>query len=737
MADDWKGRKSGADGPWDRLRQNGSPLRIILITAASVFLAEALVMVVIYAAGLTYPLNVILDPAILMIVLVPSLYFFLFRPVLEMVRMRRQAERELKQERDNFQKYLDIAGVMVLVLDGAGRIKLMNKRGCGILGYSERELIGMDWFRFVPERMRGEVRAVFNNLVGGGSELEGYFENPVLTRAGDERTILWHNIILREGGVITGVLSSGEDITERKRTERTLKESERRYRQIHNTAFDAMIVSDTGDRIIDCNPSAEAIFGYQRDELIGMELVRLMPEQYRQRHKEGVKWFLDTGVSTIQGKVVEIEGLRKNREVFPIELVVNSFTIGGEINFTGTIRDITERKRSEMEKERLQARINQAQKMEAIGRFAGGIAHDFNNVLTAIRGNAELALEDAERSGPLYHRLDGIILSVMLASKLTKQLLLFSRNHPFELVLLDVNKVIEDLLIIITRLIGDEVSVRTELEPGVWPVNADEGSLEQVIMNLAVNARDAMPGGGTLFIKTESVVVSPGDSMLMPGSKPGEMVRITVRDTGVGMEKEVAERIFEPFFTTKEPGKGTGFGLAVVYGIVRQHGGWISVESAPGKGTTFLVYMPALIGDRRLEPDRGGGVLDGKGERVLLVEDDFKARDFAKTALQEHGYAVAEASIVKDAADIFENGGVFDLVISDMALPDRTGFDLAEYAVARNPKTAVVLTGGFIDMKTQWPVLVEKGYAFLQKPYSIGGLLKTVKTALAERREGR
>ena len=441
-------------------------------------------------------------------------------------------------------------------------------------------------------------------------------------------------------------------------------------------------------------------------------------------------------VSTIQGTVVEMEGLRKNREVFPIELVVNSFTIGGRINFTGTIRDITERKRAEKEKERLQSRISQAQKMEAIGRFAGGIAHDFNNVLTAIRGNAELALEDADRSGPLYHRLDGIILSVMLASKLTKQLLLFSRNHPFELVLLNVNKVIEDILIIITRLIGDEVSVRTELEPGVWPVNADEGSLEQVIMNLAVNARDAMPGGGGLFIKTESVVVSPEDSRLMPGSKPGEMVRITVTDTGVGMEKEVAERIFEPFFTTKEPGMGTGFGLAVVYGIVRQHGGWISVESAPGKGTTFLVYMPAFIGERRLEPDLGEGALDGKGERVLLVEDDFKARDFVKTALQEHGYTVAEASIVKDAADIFENGGVFDLVISDMALPDRTGFDLAEYAVARNPKTAIVLTGGFIDRKTQLPVLVEKGYAFLQKPYSLGGLLKTVKTALAKRREG-
>ncbi len=720
-----------------------SPLHIMLITAVSVFFAEALVMFIFY---LTTPAGmrerglmlVLLDPVLLMIFLVPSLYFFLFRPVLNTVRMRREAELELKRERDNFHKYLDIAGVMVVVLDESGKIKLINRRGCDILGYSEKELAGRDWFHFVPERMRGEVRAVHAGLISGDAEAEGYFENPVVARTGEERTILWHNIILREDERITGTLSSGEDITERKRTERALKESERRYRQIHNTAFDGLIVSDAEDRIFDCNPSAEKIFGYKRAELIGMELLKLMPEQYRQRHKEGVKWFLETGISTIQGKVVELEGLRKNGETFPIELVVNSFTIGGQVNFTGTIRDITERKRAEKEKELLQAQINQAQKMEAIGRFAGGIAHDFNNVLTAIRGNAELALEDLDKSDPLYKRIDGIILSVMLASKLTKQLMLFSRGHPFELVPLNVNKVIEDLLIMISRLIGEEVSISTELEPGVWNVNADEGNLEQVIMNLSVNARDAMPGGGTLFIKTENVVVSAEESRLMPGSKPGEAVRITVRDTGTGMEKEVAARIFEPFFTTKEPGKGTGFGLAVVYGIVRQHGGWISVDSAPGKGTTFLVYMPAVIEKRRPERAHAPGEFNGSGERVLLVEDDLKVRDFTKTALLEHGYSVAETPRVKDAIDIFDKeGGAFDIVLSDISLSDRTGFDLADYIATRNSKAAVVLMSGFLDMKTQWPTMVEKGYRFLQKPYSLGSLLRTVKTALGEWGMGR
>ncbi|MBI2413463.1 MAG: PAS domain S-box protein [Deltaproteobacteria bacterium] len=724
MGNDKKERKAG--GRYLSQEVYYSPLHIMLITAVSVFFAEALVMFIFY---ITSPAEmkerglmlILLDPVLLMIFLVPSLYFFLFRPVLNTVRMRREAEIELKRERDNFHKYLDIAGVMVLVLDESGKIKLINKRGCDILGYSERELAGRDWFHFIPERMRSEVRTVYAGLISGEAESEGYFENPVVTRTGEERMILWHNIILREDERISGVLSSGEDITERKRTERALKESERRYRQIHNTAFDGMIVSNPEDKVIDCNPSAEAIFGYQRSELIGMDLKKLMPEKYRERHKEGVKWFLDTGISTIQGKVVELEALRKNGEIFPIELVVNSFTIGGQVNFTGTIRDITERKRAEKEKELLQAQISQAQKMEAIGRFAGGIAHDFNNVLTAIRGNAELALEEMDKGDPMYQRIDGIILSVMLASKLTKQLMLFSRGHPFELVPLNVNKVIEDLLIMISRLIGEEVSISTELEPGVWNVNADEGNLEQVIMNLAVNARDAMPAGGTLFIKTENVVVSQEESRLMPGSKPGEAVRITVRDTGTGMEKEVAARIFEPFFTTKEAGKGTGFGLAVVYGIVRQHGGWITIESAPGKGTTLFVYMPAVIEKKRsAERGRGAAELNGSGERILLVEDDLKVRDFTKTALQEHGYSVAEASRVKDAADIFDKeGGSFDLVLSDVSLSDRTGFDLADYISTRNSKIAVVLN------------------RFLQKPYSLGSLLRIVKSALGERKMGR
>ncbi|MDO8425929.1 MAG: PAS domain S-box protein, partial [Deltaproteobacteria bacterium] len=559
-----------------------SPVRILIITALSIFVAETAVMF----AFIYFPLvsekpilHALLDSTLLILMLLPVLYLFLFRPLILLVNERRSAEADLTGEKEKLRKYLEVAAVIVLVLDKDGKVALINRRGSEVLGYDEGEIVGKDWFEgFIPQRIREEVRTVFLRLMAGEEEAVGYYENPVVTRYDGENIILWHNSILKEDGRIIGVLSSGEDITERKKTERALKESERRYRQIHNTAFDAIIVADAEDRIIDCNPSAERIFGYSSGEMLGLKVIHLMPERYGGRHSIGLKSFLETGISAIQGKVLEFEALRKNGEEFPIELVLNSFTVAGAVNFTGMIRDITERKEAERERELIQAQLTQSQKMEAIGKFAGGIAHDFNNILTAIRGNAELAIEGVDKSDPLYGRLNGIILSVMLASKLTRQLLLFSKGQPFELVPLNINKVIEDLLVMISRLIGEEITISTGLAPGLWSVRADIGNIEQIIMNLALNAKDAMPQGGKLTIRTENAVLSEEDAKKITDARPGEAVKLIVSDTGMGIKKEFVARIFEPFFTTKEPGKGLGFGLSVVYGIVKQHGGWITVE---------------------------------------------------------------------------------------------------------------------------------------------------------------
>ncbi|MBI5826178.1 MAG: PAS domain S-box protein [Deltaproteobacteria bacterium] len=574
-----------------------SPVRVLAVMALAIFTAEALVIVVLFfIPGVSGLALTLIDASLLVLLLSPALYFHLFRPLVLLVDERRRVEEELKTERDRAQGYLDVAGVILVALDRDGHVKLINRKSAELLGYEEKDIAGKGWFdEFTPPGSRAEARAWFLRLMmAGEGGSEGSYESPLVTRSGEERVILWSYTVLRDNGHITGALGSGEDITERKRTEMALVESETRYRLIHNTAFDAIIVSDDGDRVTDCNPSAEKIFGYTRDELIGLNLTLLMPDKYRERHREGLKRFLAAGTSRVQGRIQEFECLRKDGTLLPIEIILNHFTLGGRTSFTGTIRDITERKRAEREREFIQSSLSQSRKMEAIGRLAGGIAHDFNNVLTAIRGNAEFAMEDIDKEDPAYPRLNEIMRSVEHASRLTRQLLLFSRGQPVERAPLNINTVIENLLVMVTRLLGADITVAADLAPDLWTVLADEGNIEQVVMNLAVNARDAMPNGGHIVIKTENVVLDERSRPPAPEARPGRFIRLTVSDTGVGMEQEIIQRIFEPFFTTKGAGKGTGLGLSVIYGVVKQLGGWIAVESEPNKGSAFRIYLPAI-----------------------------------------------------------------------------------------------------------------------------------------------
>ncbi|MBI5902658.1 MAG: PAS domain S-box protein [Deltaproteobacteria bacterium] len=518
-----EGKKEGGDsfndprhGMFGRFALTGtktylSPVRVLAVMALAIFTAEALVIVVLFfIPGVSGLALTLIDASLLVLLLSPALYFHLFRPLVLLVDERRRVEEELKTERDRAQGYLDVAGAMLVALDRDGRVKLINRKGAETLGYAEEDIVGKGWFdEFTPTGSRAEARARFLRLMmmAGDGGSEGNYESPLVARSGEERDILWSYTVLRDNGHITGALGSGEDITERKRTEMALVESETRYRLIHNTAFDAIIVSDDGDRVTDCNPSAEKVFGYTRDELIGLDLTLLMPEKYRERHRHGLKRFLAAGTSRVQGRIQVFECLRKDGALLPIEIILNHFALGGRTSFTGTIRDITERRRAEREKDFIQSSLSQSRKMEAIGRLAGGIAHDFNNVLTAIRGNAEFAMEDTGKEDPAYPRLNEIMRSVEHASRLTRQLLLFSRGQPVERAPLSINAVIENLLVMVTRLLGADITVAAELAPDLWTVLADEGNIEQVVMNLSVNARDAMPDGGHIVIKTENVVL--------------------------------------------------------------------------------------------------------------------------------------------------------------------------------------------------------------------------------------
>lgn len=398
-----------------------------------------------------------------------------------------------------------------------------------------------------------------------------------------------------------------------------------------------------------------------------------------------------------------------------------------------TLAGIIQRKKAEEEKEKIQAQLLQAQKMEAIGTLTGGVAHDFNNLLTAIQGYTELAMREVDEADPLYMDLKQVLRAAGRAAGLTRQLLLFSRKQPMELTPLNINQTVDSLLKMLNRLIGEDIAIKTDLEPDLWTVRANEGKIEQVIMNLAGNARDAMPEGGELIIKTENVTLDEDYCKVIPESRPGKFVYLSVADTGVGMDKEILQRIFEPFFSTKEV--GTGLGLSVVYGIVKEHEGWINVYSEPGQGSTFKVYLPAFYVEPEDETEETVSLqeLRGRGERILLVEDEEGVREFVRRALSENGYVVFEATSAEEALDIFERAkGRFRLVFSDVVLPDESGLQLVDQLLFRKPELRVLLSSGYADQKSQWPVICERGFRFLQKPYALPDLLRAIREAVEQ-----
>jgi two-component system cell cycle sensor histidine kinase/response regulator CckA len=529
-----------------------------------------------------------------------------FRDITE----RKLAEEDLKNERDRAQKYLDIAGVMMVALNREGMVTLVNRRGLDILGYSESELLGRNWFETcVPENIRESRKAYFENLMRGQGEAAGHDENPVAAKSGDERIISWHDTVIRNrDGEVVGTLSSGEDITQRKVAEK--------------------------------------------------------------------------------------------------------------------------------EKDGLRSQLVQSQKMEAIGVLAGGVAHDFNNLLTVIQGNSELALMKGGEDESLAKHIGQIQQAAERAANLTGQLLLMSRRQPMEFANVSVNESVRNLLRMLERLIGEDIAVGTELATDLWRITGDSGNVEQVIMNLAVNARDAMPGGGNLTVMTRNVTLTEDDVKKLPDSKTGEFVCLSVDDTGTGMDEAIAGRIFEPFFSTKEAGRGTGLGLSVAYGIVKQHEGWINVHSVPGEGTRFDVFFPALLAtvdpDTQEEvPARGAR---GRGERILLVEDETGVRDFAGLALRSSGYYVSEAASAEEAIDLFtRKQGRFDLVFSDVVLAGKSGVELAEEITSLSPSTPVLLTSGYTDDRSQLVEIRKRDLPFLQKPYALGDLLVAVGDALRAR----
>jgi len=364
-----------------------------------------------------------------------------------------------------------------------------------------------------------------------------------------------------------------------------------------------------------------------------------------------------------------------------------------------------------------------------MGRLAGGVAHDFNNIMTIITSLNNLAMKEAS-SGQVRDYLDQIQAASERASNLTRQLLIFSRNQPTKAATLDVNRTAEELLSLLKNIIGENIVINSDLAHDLLPVEADNSNIEQLFMNLVINSKDAMPNGGQIVIKTENETID-GKRAAHPELAPGEYVCITISDSGAGMDEDLLKRVFEPFFSTKEPGKGIGLGLAVVHNIVAEYKGGITVESRPGQGTVFKVFLPASrsgavqVHSRDLEEPLGNG------ETILLIEDELMLSRSVSLVLTKSGYKVFAARDGEEAGKIFEReGGRLDLVFSDVVLKGKSGVNIVDEFLALKPDLKVVFASGYMDIEAQWPYIKEKGFRFLQKPYDIPELLRAVRDCL-------
>jgi PAS domain S-box-containing protein len=526
---------------------------------------------------------------------------------------------------------------------------------------------------------------------------------------------------------ITGVVV---DITDRKRTEHALKNSEQHYKSLFQDNTIVILLIDPKDgTIIDANQAAVDYYGWNLKQLKQMNI-----SEINTLSDEDIRDVMDKA-KTEKRNSFEFKHRLADGRVRDVSVFSNPITSGDRELLYSHVYDITEHKKAEREKQQLQKQLLQAQKLESIGTLAGGVAHDFNNILTVIIGLSQLVLTRIKKSDPNYEKLESILNSAERAAKLTEQLLLFSRKKEMEFESVNLNSVISRLNKMLDRLIGEDITIQNEMSYDLWPVNADVHQIEQVITNLAVNARDAMPGGGDLIISTKNVKIDQEKAKSIPDIRPGRYVRLSIEDTGKGIEKSIQEKIFDPFFTTKGRAKGTGMGLSVVHGIIKKHNGIINVYSESGKGTIFKIYLPA--GDKtddELEPEKESENITqykGSDETILIVEDEQPVLTYLESILDNYGYNFLSAKNGEEAIEIFKNRkDEIDLLLSDVIMTGIDGVELADKLKAQKQNLKVILSSGYSDKKVAKSAIKDKGYRFIQKPYDILQLLKKINNTI-------
>ena len=618
---------------------------------------------------------------------------------------------------------LEAAPNPIVVSDREGVITHFSEKSEQLFGYAKSEAIGKPIDHLLPERYRSEHQV----------ERRSYFADPEVRVMGTGRDLF----ACRKDGLEvpveiglspvetdrgTLVLANIVDISQRKLSETAIRESEGRYRILFDSNPFPMWVFDleTLD-FLEVNDAAVSHYGFSREEFLGMKISDIRPSEDLGALQADV-----ASIASAIGDASLWRHRKKDGSMITVEVSAHSIDFAGRRARLVLANDITERKV-------LEDQLRQSQKMEAIGLLAGGIAHDFNNLLTAINGYSELSLRLlGENDTRLRSNLSEIHRAGNRAASLTRQLLAFGRKQLLDVQSIDLNEIVDDLGKMLRRLIGEHIELRASLLRGLHRIKADPGQLEQVMLNLVLNARDAMPAGGKLMIETQNVELDEEYAAAHVAVRPGQYVMLAVTDTGVGMTDEVKERIFEPFFSTKELGKGTGLGLSTTYGIVKQSGGNIWVYSELGRGSTFKIYFPAeeLSGDDALALKVISDATIGT-ETILLVEDEKVVRDLAQQVLEAAGYTVFAASGAKHAlAKLADPSYEFDLLLTDMVMPEMSGQDLALKVREQRGTSKILLMSGYTDSSMLQNGQIELGSHFLQKPFSATGLLRKVREVL-------
>jgi PAS domain S-box-containing protein len=603
-----------------------------------------------------------------------------------------------------------------------GGITSWNQGAERMFGYSAEEMIGQPIaVIFPPECLKEELEMEVRS--GRGERLE-HFETVRLRKDGQRVDVsVTNSPDLDSHSNIIGSHSVTRNITERKGLTDKVSASENRYRRLFESARDGIFILDAENgKIVDANPYLVEILGYSHEEFMDKELWEVGLFKDIDENKAAFDELQANEYIRYDDLPLETkDGRRIN-----VEFVSNVYIEDGQKVIQCNIRDITARRK-------LEAQSRQSQKMEGIGQLASGVAHDFNNILAAIQMQAEL-LKYGENLSPEHNALaDEIVEAVERAAALTRQLLLFSRKEVLREEDLDLNQSIENMLKMLGRTLGDDIEVQLKLAGQAMWLHADPGMLDQVLLNLGVNARDAMPGGGQVVVETFRMEFDEEAASQSEDIRPGSFVCLSVSDNGCGIPPEVQSKIFEPFFTTKEVGKGTGLGLATVFGIVKQHRGWINVYSEVGQGTTFRIYLPRLADPSEMKPPEPiSTTLPGGKETILLVEDGSSLRKMLNLSLSHLGYQVLEASDGMEALAVWNaHRDEIQLVLTDMVMPGgMNGIELGAHLLKEDPKVKVIYASGYSAEVAGKDFPLKEGVNFLNKPFQSAKLAQTVRAML-------